>query len=354
MKRFIVLSFFCFVFVSHKSQLNPYYQSIDITLSGDLLKQELSNLVINTHLNLLQYTSSSTNDTWDLIKSSDSYLADTSKVYLIYGFNDNDSDLENDLTRAKSLSCHGNDCNGLWNREHIFPKSLANPEMNTNYPGTGTDVHNLRSCDYGTNSTRGNLKFIDGNGSAGMSNNYWYPGDQWKGDVARIIMYMALRYPNQCDALNVGDGPSQYAPNADIPDIFLEWNASDPVSIFEENRNEVIFTAQGNRNPFIDNPYLATQIWNGPEAENKWLDVKIKNLEFDKSYVLAPNPASKTAKVFSKRAITKLILYNLSGEIVIDQIGNCLELEGLCPGIYLLNIYDDREGYAVVKKLIKY
>ena len=115
-----------------------------------------------------------------------------------------------------------------------------------------------------------------------------------------------------------------------------------------------MYLAQGNRNPFIDNPYLATQIWNGPEAENKWLDVKVKNLDFDKSYVLAPNPASKTAKILSNTPITKLTLYNLSGEIVIDQIGNSLELEGLCPGIYLLNIYDDKEGYAAVKKLIKY
>jgi endonuclease I len=42
------------------------------------------------------------------------------------------------------------------------------------------------------------------------------------------------------------------------------------VSLFEEQRNNVIEGAQGNRNPFIDNPYLATLIWGGNPAENKW------------------------------------------------------------------------------------
>jgi len=53
-------------------------------------------------------------------------------------------------------------------------------------------------------------------------------------------------------------------------DLFLEWNAEDPVSNFEIQRNEVISDAQGNRNPFIDNPHLATNIWGGDEAENRW------------------------------------------------------------------------------------
>jgi endonuclease I len=53
-------------------------------------------------------------------------------------------------------------------------------------------------------------------------------------------------------------------------ELFLKWNREDPVSTFEEQRNNVIYAAQGNRNPFIDNPYLATLIWGGDAAENKW------------------------------------------------------------------------------------
>ncbi len=50
-------------------------------------------------------------------------------------------------------------------------------------------------------------------------------------------------------------------------DLFLEWNAEDPVSDFERQRNTYHDSqqtyAQGNRNPFIDNAYLATRIWGG-------------------------------------------------------------------------------------------
>ena len=53
-------------------------------------------------------------------------------------------------------------------------------------------------------------------------------------------------------------------------ELFLKWNVEDPVSAFEVQRNNVIEGAQGNRNPFIDNPYLATLIWGGTPAENKW------------------------------------------------------------------------------------
>jgi endonuclease I len=53
-------------------------------------------------------------------------------------------------------------------------------------------------------------------------------------------------------------------------EMFLSWNIEDPVSAFEINRNNVIENAQGNRNPFIDNPYLVTLTWGGENAQNKW------------------------------------------------------------------------------------
>ena len=142
-----------------------------------------------------------------MIKVSDGFSSDTSKVLLVYGYNDNDASVENDRTRAKSLSCHTSSCFGLWNREHVFPRSLASPNLVTNFPGAGTDVHNLRACDYSTNASRSNKKFDAGNGNSSSNNQgNWYPGDEWKGDVARIIMYMYLRYPNQCEPTNVGIG----------------------------------------------------------------------------------------------------------------------------------------------------
>jgi endonuclease I len=217
--KFIFI-FFCFSVST--GQIPSYYQNINLNLTGDQLKNELSTLISTTHQTLVEYTSSVSVDTWDVIKVSDGFSSDTSKVLLVYGYNDNDATVENDRTRAKSLSCHTSSCFGLWNREHVFPKSLASPNLITNFPGAGTDVHNLRACDYSTNASRSNKKFDAGNGNSSSNNQgNWYPGDEWKGDVARIIMYMYLRYPNQCEPTNVGIGTQLFSPNGDMPDVFL-------------------------------------------------------------------------------------------------------------------------------------
>jgi chitodextrinase len=85
---------------------------------------------------------------------------------------------------------------------------------------------------------------------------------------------MYIRYGEvQCLPTNVGIGSSANTPDAMI-DLFLEWNAEDPVSDFERQRNTYHDSnqtyAQGNRNPFIDNAYLATRIWGGTPAEDYW------------------------------------------------------------------------------------
>jgi endonuclease I len=320
-----------------------------------MLKLQLSELIISTHETFIPYTSTQNFDTWDLIKTSDTYLLDNSKVLLVYGYDDNDVDFENDFSRDKSLSCHGNDCEGLWNREHIYPKSLATPVMTTSFPGTGTDVHNLRSCDYVTNSTRSNLIFGDGDMNSGLTtSNSWYPGEEWKGDIARIIMYMYLRYPLECNPLNVGDGPSDYAPNNDIPDIFLNWNSLDPVSEFEENRNEIIFNFQVNRNPFIDNPYLATLIWSGPQAEDKWVGVETNNLNFEIDYKLSPNPVRNNLKISSKHLITYTLLYDMKGSKILVSHGDNINLGEVPKGIYFLEIYSLNNYNSVKKKVVIY
>ena len=119
-------------------------------------------------------------------------------------------------------------------------------------------MHHLRVADSEINSLRLNYPFTEGNGEAKLvNNNSWYPGDEWKGDVARMVLYLNIRYGETFN--RVGN-----------LELFLKWNKEDPVSVFEIQRNNVIKSAQGNRNPFIDNPYLATLIWGGDPAENKW------------------------------------------------------------------------------------
>ena len=149
-------------------------------------------------------------------------------------------------------------------------------------------AHNLRPCNGQRNSSRGNRKFSDSSGtesgetsesytnSSGNNQNGWYPGDEWKGDVARMMMYMYLRYGDQTLPTNVGLGDASGTFD-DMIDLFLSWNVQDPVSAFELQRNTYHDSnetyAQGNRNPFVDNPYFATQIWGGPLAEDTFGNV---------------------------------------------------------------------------------
>lgn len=255
------------------AQIPEYYSSVNFDLSGMALKEELAEK-ISTGITFLTYTTSSYN-TWDALQDGDENPENTNEVLLFYGWeNGSDGIVQNDRTRSKS-QYGGNP--GEWNREHVFARSLASPPLTVDDPGPGTDILNLRACDMQTNQNRSNLSFTDGSGNAAQIGSAWYPGDEWKGDVARIILYMYLRYDGNGSALSqtlclpssTGTGPSvETDPN--VPLIFLEWNAEDPVSEMEIEKNQVAEIHQGNRNPFVDNPALANLIWGGPEAEDTW------------------------------------------------------------------------------------
>lgn len=260
----------CFiVFGSLYAQIPDYYKNIDFNKSGIALKEDLSYLIITTHVHNIPYTSNRYTDIWATLKVADTDPENADNVLLLYGANDTDEILSNDRSRSKNLSCHSNSCTGMWVREHVYSKSWGTPNLGTEF--AGSDAYNLKPVDPQRNISRSNRKFARGIGDAHITNQgFWYPGDEWKGDVARTMMYMYLRYPTQCDIVVAGVSESTFSLDDDMLDIFLEWNAEDPVSDVEINRNEVIFQLQGNRNPFIDNPFLATLIWNGPEAEMRW------------------------------------------------------------------------------------
>lgn len=243
------------------SELSEYYKDVDFTLTGSSLKDVLATEIIDSHTTFLDYTP----DVWNVLKQSDLDPTDNTKVVLIYGYDDTDGNYVTDRTRDKDANggTQGTD----WNREHVYPRSLGNPNLGDT--GPGADAHHLRPSDIKFNSDRGNKLFAAGSGNAGEVSGNWYPGDEWKGDVARMMMYMYLRYGSQCLPKNVAVG-SVVASDSNMVSLLLEWNAEDPVSDLEKQRNNVVANEQGNRNPFIDNPYLATVIWSGSEAENTW------------------------------------------------------------------------------------
>jgi endonuclease I/chitodextrinase len=284
-KKLLILLFITSFFVSFSQE--QYYNDVDLTLAGASLKDALATKIIATHTTPLEYTSGGP-DVWDATKATDENLANINEVILYYGWeNGSDQDITNDISRSKNLQDCGTNCNDfVWNREHVFPKSLANPILDTSIPGPGTDAHHLRAADRGRNSARNNRKYGRGSGNSnyssldfhegldGPNTAAWYPGDAWKGDAARMLMYMYIRYAAVCLPTAVGVGSKEFTED-DMIDLFLQWNAEDPVSDIEIARNEYHentsnYAAQGNRNPFIDNPYLATRIWGGNSAEDRW------------------------------------------------------------------------------------
>ena len=283
-KKLLILIFITSISVSFSQE--QYYNDVDLTLAGAALKDALAAKIIATHTTTLEYTSGGP-DVWDATKATDENVANTSEVILYYGWEDgSDQDITNDISRSKSLQDNGSGTDFVWNREHVFPKSLANPILDTSIPGPATDAHHLRAADRGRNSARNNRKYGRGSGNSnyssldfhegldGPNTAAWYPGDDWKGDAARMIMYMYMRYGAVCLPTAVGVGSKEFTED-DMIDLFLQWNVEDPVSDIEVTRNEYHentsnYAAQGNRNPFIDNPYLATRIWGGNSADDSW------------------------------------------------------------------------------------
>lgn len=273
--RFTFLLFIAFSLQILSQQ--TYYNDVNLNLTGLTLKEELAIKIINTHTRTLFY-----DQIWNASKATDVNPNNPAEVLLMYGWeNGSDNDITND--RSRGINANGS-ATGTWNREHVYSRSLGTPNLGES--GPGADAHHLRPTDVQRNSSRGNRKFSDATGNSGATSEIyidpidgtnsagWYPGDEWKGDVARMVMYMYLRYGNRCLPTNVGLGNNVNIGD-DMIDLFLKWNAEDPVSDFERQRNTYHENtnnpeAQGNRNPFIDNPRLATRIWGGPEAEDTW------------------------------------------------------------------------------------
>ena len=219
------------------TELQNYYSTITYTTDANALYDKLHDLTTNKHTNILSYS-----QRHPYLLKADEDLTNSANVILMY----------TGESRNKSYRQTSGSYSGKFNTEHVYPQSL--------FKGGETvkgDLHHLRYCDGAVNTSRSNRTYVAGNGDAGIVGGKYYPGDEWKGDVARMILYLNVRYDESIETM--GD-----------LNLFLQWNVEDPISDLEIQRNDVIEDAQGNRNPFIDNPYLVTLIWGGTNALNKW------------------------------------------------------------------------------------
>ena len=220
------------------SSLQDYYSNVIFSEDSNLTLNELEELTQTMHTTILSY-----GQRHQFLYNADADLNNSDNVILMYS---GESRYWEEYTSGNNPYSPQ-----TFNTEHIYPQSLLETE------DAVTDLQHLRSCDATINGQRSNYSYVDGNGTYKLQGNEWFPGDEWRGDIARMVMYLNIRYGETFD--KVGG-----------LDLFIAWNIADPVSDFEEQRNNVIYAAQGNRNPFIDNPYLATLIWGGNDAENKW------------------------------------------------------------------------------------
>ncbi|MEO0514921.1 MAG: endonuclease [Planctomycetota bacterium] len=172
---------------------------------------------------------------------------------------------------SRSAQMNGGDPDE-WNREHVWVKSRGDFG---NRPGPGTDLHHIRATDVSVNGARGNLSFDeggrlyrDGDGPTRCrrDDDSWEPDDPVKGDVARMMFYMDVRYESGLDLelVDAIQAPNDKSPVHGKLSTLLRWHELDPVDEAERQRNDRIEELQGNRNPFIDRPQLARMLWPTP------------------------------------------------------------------------------------------
>ncbi len=323
-----------------------YYDSLN-GLSGNALKQEIQNIIANPSI-VREHNYA---DVYTILREADQNPANSSQVWLMYV----------EQSRSKLDQQVGSSNIGFWNREHIYPQSRGGFNLDSNvFPdginiftstdandieAGGTDAHHLRAEDGPENSLRNNRNY----GSADYSGPAANQGT-WKGDVARAIFYMAVRYNN----LNVVNGYPAESPDGFIGDLatLLTWNNLDPADDFEMNRNNIIYNWQKNRNPFIDMPNLASYVF-GNNIGQPWSNsLSILDNNLNLQVKMYPNPATNFISIDGLLKESNIEIFNSFGEKVFKNTYNSNDKLNfnLASGIYLVKVVC--ENKIVVKKLI--
>lgn len=260
MKRLQLLIVFLIAAIALQAQAyRGYYDGIT-DQTGDDLKAALHNIIKNDN-------HTSYNGLWSAYYQTDK--RGTNKVWDIYSDNPNGA-LPYEYTLGDSQCGNYNGEGSCYNREHLWAQSWAKGTKHE------TDLHHVYPTDGYVNARRGNYAFGEvGNASwtslnggklgtcttTGYSSTVFEPIDEYKGDIARALMYVSVRYYTEDD----GWGSSGMTSGSDIlpwaVTMLLRWHAEDPVSAKEIARNEAVYGIQGNRNPFVDHPEYAARIW---------------------------------------------------------------------------------------------
>ncbi len=308
-----------------------YYDSLE-GKSGAVLKQAIQDIIANPAV----VHAHNYGDIETILKKADQNPLNSNQVWLMY----------TEIPRSK-LDIQETGINtGKWNREHIYPQSRggfadgtesipdginvwATTDANDILAGHA-DAHHIRAEDGPENSSRGNKDYGEYMGPTGNQGS-------WRGDVARAVFYMAVRY----NALSVVNGNPANTTVGQLGDLalLLQWNQTDPKDDFEMNRNNYIYTWQVNRNPFIDYPNLADYVW-GANAGQQWFSSLSTDQFNEERFVVYPNPVKNFLNFATTQSIKRIMIYDMMGrELYTEAVhNNSADLSSLHSGQYLLKI----------------
>ncbi len=339
MKNLFTTIFVFLAFVSFSQIPDGYYDTAE-DLNGEELKTALYN-IIKGHTDF-PYTDATT-DTWDILKESDRDTVNSDNVLLIY------------TGESVDAAQEYNSGSG-WNREHVWAKSHGFPEDSQD---AYRDAHHLRPCDISVNSARGNKDFDNGGTQHSEATECYTDADSWeprpveKGDVARMMFYMATRYEGESNDpdLELVDytGTDTYTPFFGKLSTLIQWNEEDPVDNFERNRNEVVYSYQGNRNPFIDHPEFVNAIYNSDEDTTSTGTYMLAEEQQIKIY---PNPAANYINIDAPDNYS-FEIYSVIGAKMLDTKNKQIDISYFDAGIYFVLIKNEIGNTVKSEKVIK-
>lgn len=325
------------------TQASNYYASLD-GLADENLRQALQDIIANPSVVRAQTYA----DIVTILKQADQNPANSNQVWLVY----------TEQGRAKLDFQNSSNSQGKWNREHCFPRSRAgyysieaddyadgvNTYWTTNADSLrhgNSDAHALRAADGPENSARGNLHYGQYIGSSGNLGSF-------KGDVARSVLYLEIRY----NGLEIVNGyPEVQGQLGDLATL-LDWHRNDPPDDYEMNRNNIVYTWQFNRNPFIDYPDLVEYIW-GTQVGNIWHQPSSIEKLNTKNIVISPNPTAHALTITGIKESFILEIFTVEGQLIASKEGKgqvTFNLN-LNSGIYYAKISVSTN--SIIKKFIK-
>ncbi|WP_299226616.1 endonuclease [uncultured Psychroserpens sp.] len=326
------------------TQPADYYNTLD-GLSDTVLRQALQNIIAEEGVVRTQTYA----DIIDILKEADQNPLNSNQVWLLY--------TEQGRPKLDFQTTSNN--NGKWNREHTYPRSrggffdIEEDEIadgrevfwNTTADSLrhgNSDAHALRAADGPENSTRGNQHYGQYTGPVATAGSFY-------GDVARSVLYMAVRF----NGLEVVNGFPEGS-TGELGDLatLLDWHRNDPPDDFEMNRNNVIYTWQFNRNPFIDHPDLVEYIW-GNNVGNIW-DQPLGITEFETSKIeVYLNPTKGVISIKGLKSEAELLVFSIEGRklksFTTVNTETSIDLK-LSSGIYMLKLISEEQ--TVTKKII--